>query len=985
MPSPTNTHTFDISLHLSKILTKKVNESFASGELFSSVSPTTQKLLSFWLDDDFCNNREVNFHTGQKQAILNIIYLHEVLQINSIKDAYAKFDYEILQSFLESNIDNVLERKKIDKKDYESETEILKLNLANKNYADFTDEIEIYDNFKANVITQNKYNFIKYALKLATATGKTWVMNAIIIWQYLNKKADPQNNRWTNNFLLIAPGIIVYERLVESLRGKNDGVATSDILQNKKLFVPNEFEHDIYTFLSTSIFDKNNIENIKDGCVIVVNWHIFLDISKEDDNEDYQPKNIKETIEQILPLRPGKNKGNELNVLDKKARNFIKSIGEKLRNGLMLINDEAHHIHENKIRGVKEEVQWQKAIDSLQQQTKNLFQIDFTATPYLTSGSGATRTKNYFPHVIVDFGLVNALNNGLVKMVAMDKSSKFDEIGNLSFKAEVDQNGELALVEGQKTMIQLGLSSLSDIAKQIKNSGHSKTPKMMITCENIAVIDKVKDYLSSVEKLTEEEFFVIHSNTKNQIPDKEYQELKSRLFGLNNDNKTKVIVSALMLKEGFDTNDICVIVPLRATTSSILLEQTIGRGLRLMFRNTPTYYEAQKIRIANYQNTINKKAIVSPLDILHIVEHPAFYDEYKKLIEGGEVAEIVGGSDGEPPEMIAIELKKDYEKYDISFPKITEKPPTTSSDIEINIKDLKPYHKSLEDVLKDRNYSYVSMEMSSGNIIGEGEVNNNSDKINYQTGLIELVDFVLTEKIGKKEFPIMQHLKGNIANYLDEYIRFGLFNEKFNIDDNFDVLGIKNESIKKHIRDEFKRVFNDKMSLLSEQIDVENIKFSSKSGFNTYKNHCLKLTKTIYTQTPYPSYSGGFEKDFLIFLDKDNAVLKFIKVLEFKHTFATIQYINDKNMMQNYYPDFVVETKDNVYIVETKASKDLNNYNVKAKAKATNKYVEKINKLSAKDRGDKLWQYLIISDNKRKEIEDKSVSFMQLVNKPNHF
>jgi type III restriction enzyme len=977
MPSPTNTHTFDISLHLSKILTKKVNESFASGKLLENVSPTTQKLLSFWFDDDFCNNREVNFHTGQKQAILNIIYLHEVLQINSIKDAYAKFDYEILQSFLESNIDNALDRKKIDKKDYESETELLKLNLANKNFADFADEIEIYDNFKANVITQNKHNFIKYALKLATATGKTWVMNAIIIWQYLNKKVDPQNNRWTNNFLLIAPGIIVYERLVESLRGKNSDVATSDILQNKKLFVPNEFEGDISAFLSTSIFDKNNLENIKDGCVIVLNWHIFLDTSTEDEYKDYQPKNIKETIEQILPLKPGKNTGNNLEVLDKKPRNFVKSINEKLRNGLMVINDEAHHIHENKVRGVKVEVQWQKAIDSLQQQTKNLFQIDFTATPYLTSGSGATRKKNYFPHVIVDFGLVNALNNGLVKMVAMDKSSKFDEIGNLSFNAEPNQNGELALVEGQKTMIQLGLSSLSDIAKQIKDSGHNKTPKMMITCENIKVIDLVEDYLSSVIGLTKDEFFAIHSK-KITDGDKEYQKLKSRLFNLNNDNKTKVVVSALMLKEGFDTNDICVIVPLRATTSSILLEQTIGRGLRLMFRNTPNYFEAQKIRIANYQNTINKKAIVSPLDILHIVEHPVFYGEYKKLIDGGEVAEIIGGSDGDPPAMIAIDLKNDYDKYDISFPKITEKPPTTNSNIEIDIKKLKPYHKSLEDVLKDRNYSYISMEMSSGNIIGEGKVNNNSDKISYQEGLIKLVDFVLTEKVGDKKFPIMQHLKGNIANYLDEYIRFGLFNENFNVSDNFDILGIKNESIENHIQQEFKRVFNDKMSLLSNQVGVENIKFSSKSGFNVYKEYCLKLTKTIYTQTPYPSYGGGFEKDFLTFLDKDNAVLKFIKVLEFKHTFATIQYINDKNMMANYYPDFIVETKDKIYIVETKAYKDLENYNVKTKEKTTNKYVEKINKLDEKDRGNKLWQYLIISDKKRKKIDCGNVSFKQL-------
>ena len=49
--------------------------------------------------------------------------------------------------------------------------------------------------------------------------------------------------------------------------------------------------------------------------------------------------------------------------------------------------------------------------------------------------------------------------------------------------------------------------------------------------------------------------------------------------------KPRVIVSVLMLREGFDVNNICVIVPLRSSQAQILLEQTIGRGLRLMWRD----------------------------------------------------------------------------------------------------------------------------------------------------------------------------------------------------------------------------------------------------------------------------------------------------------------------------------------------------------------------------------------------------------------
>ena len=61
-------------------------------------------------------------------------------------------------------------------------------------------------------------------------------------------------------------------------------------------------------------------------------------------------------------------------------------------------------------------------------------------------------------------------------------------------------------------------------------------------------------------------------------------EIKEKLFNIDRYAQPKVIVSVLMLREGFDVNNICVVVPLRASTASILLEQTIGRGLRLMWR-----------------------------------------------------------------------------------------------------------------------------------------------------------------------------------------------------------------------------------------------------------------------------------------------------------------------------------------------------------------------------------------------------------------
>jgi type III restriction enzyme len=978
MPSPINIATFDISLHLSRVLTAKVNEAWQGGAFLESVTPTTKTLLIHWFDDEFTKIRQVNFHIGQKQAILNIIYLHEVLKINSIQDVYVRFDEAILMSFLQSNIEEKVknEEGKVD----EGEKSKLTLKLVNHNFEDFQQELKVYTKFKADILTQKKYSFIKYALKMATATGKTWILNAIIIWQYLNKQNDSSNSRYSNNFLIVAPGLIVYERLLESLKGKNNEVKQSDIIQNQALFVPDSFKESIGNMLSVGVIDKNNINNIKNGCIMVVNWHLFLD----EEIEAKEPENIAALVEQILPLKPGKSGGNSLDVLDKKPVNLVKILIEKLDN-LMVINDEAHHVHENKVKGKKEAVKWQQAIDLLQHKIKHFYQIDFTATPYVITGSGERRKKHYFPHVVVDFSLLNALNNGLVKLVVMDKSSELGEVGNLNYKAQFNQNGELMLSEGQKTMIKMGLSVLEKTKQRIVQQGYTdKHPKMMITCEDTNVVPLIEKHLAEVEGLQAEAFFAIHSKQKNEIGEAEYQRLKKRLFSLNNDAMTQVVISVLMLKEGFDANDICVIVPLRSTSSSILLEQTIGRGLRLMFRAEPDYFEAVERRKQNHKNAIKGKPIVSHLDVLHIIEHPKFYAEYKKLMAGKEVAELVEGGGGGEFEMQVIKLKQDYQKYDMFFPAIEYQQPQNIGALNFDLQAFEPFtsdEKAFKDLVAqiDKKTRFVSIEIKTENIVDgfSADTVNMLEVHNYQEALADLA-YQITHD-GK--FPVFQNFVKSIIQHLKKYIKNRLFDRNFMAENNsnWQVFYITNSNIKAHIIAEFKRELAKMTTNTTLKPKVRKTYFSTVSEFNWYKKYCEPLGKTIYNFTPYPSHGGGFEKDFLALLGKDSGVLRFVKILEFKHRFATIPYINDKNMMVNYYPDFLVETEHKIYIVETKAGKDMENQNVKSKQRATEKFVENINTLDDNERGEKSWQYVIISDEDRKMIKDQTVSFLQLM------
>lgn len=59
-----------------------------------------------------------------------------------------------------------------------------------------------------------------YAVKMATGTGKTWVMHALLIWQYLNASDNLNKNNYSKNFLLVAPGLIVYNILLDAFLGK---------------------------------------------------------------------------------------------------------------------------------------------------------------------------------------------------------------------------------------------------------------------------------------------------------------------------------------------------------------------------------------------------------------------------------------------------------------------------------------------------------------------------------------------------------------------------------------------------------------------------------------------------------------------------------------------------------------------------------------------------------------------------------------------
>ena len=122
------------------------------------------------------------------------------------------------------------------------------------------------------------------------------------------------------------------------------------------------------------------------------------------------------------------------------------------------------------------------------------------------------------------------------------------------------------------------------------------------------------------------------------------------------------------------------------------------------------------------------------------------------------------------------------------------------------------------------------------------------------------------------------------------------------------------------------------------------------------------MRKTIYERTGYPSHNGKLEKTFAEFVDNDAEVERFLKINESRHTFAVIYYIRQDGLMATYHPDFIVATKDKIYLIETKGNDKVTDQNVRQKQRATLEWIKKINALSATERMGREWDYVLLRE-----------------------
>ena len=937
-----------------------------AADILELVTPTTAELLKWWFGEDMVLARGgLNFHAGQKQAILNAIVAHEVLGRDSahwtLLDLYRACAPEALLT-----------------------------------------------GTRLNEVASPKHAHPKYCFKMATGTGKTWVMQALMVWQLLNKTAalaeGIDDARFTRQFMVVAPGLIVYERLLDAFCGKlvegGNGSArdfqTSDMVKVADLFIPDADRDTVFAFVRGNVCSKSEIglRATGNGMIAITNWHLLNDSdSAAEEAQDIEapgaPLEPQQVISAVLPLMPGRATGNSLDVLDRRyARGnvleFLAALPE-----LMVFNDEAHHIHEFKREGETTEVEWQKSLSRIAATKGRRFvQVDFSATPYNDVGAGKNKRKLYFPHIVTDFDLKSAMRAGLVKSLVLDRRKEIGALP-LEFKAERDADGKPVLSEGQRVMLRAGLQKLRKLETDFAKIDPTRFPKMLVVCEDTTVSPLVAQFLQD-EGLAQAEVMTIDSGKKAELGEKDWLPVRQRLFSVDRHATPKVIVSVLMLREGFDVNNICVIVPLRSSQAQILLEQTIGRGLRLMWRDD----EYTDLKRENRERINAGQEPGSLLDVLSIVEHPAFQSFYDDLIQEG-----LAGTTGDMKDtsatgdVIAAELREGFAAFDFGIPFILQEADEVRDHHAFDLTALPAFTAMTAAQLGGllgKGDTFISQDLQSATLFGDyrvdGAVMNVSGYNEYLTRLTRRISQALSEPVkGNKiathlAWPYLQVNTAELTGWLDDYIWTQLFDAAFNPldDENWRLLLL--QPVVDHITKVFAvALLESEQKHVTGQTEVLLRHLSEVPRLMMRESHSVEVSKCIYTRLAWPAHSGGLERTFIHWAQADTQTLAFCKISENRHTFARLRYVKDDGLPAFYSSDFMVRTEGAIYLVETKAQQQTIHPNVQRKLRAAMAWCERINGLPADTRGGLPWHYVLLAENVLLEWQAKGARLAELL------
>ena len=566
------------------------------------------------------------------------------------------------------------------------------------------------------------------------------------------------------------------------------------------------------------------------------------------------------------------------------------------KNDLVFLMDESHNVRAEKSL---------RAINAL----GPILGLEFTATPKAAN-------------VIYAYPLREAIKDGLVKRPVVITRQDDDSI--------TEEREDIKLTDG----IRRHESKKAVLESYCRNNNLKViTSRVLVSTQDIAHSERVK------EKLESDNFFDGHYKGKVLLvhSGSEDEQIQQLLNLEKIENPFEIVVHVNKLKEGWDVNTIYTIIPLRASVSNILTEQTMGRGLRLPFGRPVSRDEGLSDEEREY---------LLDIDTLEVISHERYSAVLAKV---NEVLDAVGVAtdDGKKLESREIPIDGD-ERYQLTVPKIRAK---FRSVEQIDLSSVNVNYEKFEDLdvklvgkdiasLEERDYAKI-LEECKGSLVNF-----------FVRILIEETD----------DFDIRD--KKKLQNFVQAYID----KAKVNTGDKKEEILFKHRGKIAHdILDQVRKKVDDKTTIEYVVTDLF-VEFHSYWR-NVPKGYIEKHKKAVIDEELTRNIIGGYsesifsrnifdskqEKWMADILDKDKEILRWIRPPTGQMPIA--------HKGGSYNPDFVAETKDGkLYLVEVKArgeiseaQSDPENHDVALKYKAARGWCTAMSKATGK-----AWQYKLV-------------------------
>jgi type III restriction enzyme len=456
------------------------------------------------------------------------------------------------------------------------------------------------------VDTPNEPSFLpltRYGCKMATGSGKTVVMSMLIAWAFCNRGQDRSDDRFPRAALVCCPNLTVKERL-QVLRPEEPGnyYAAFDLVPSR-----------LRSLLGA-------------GKVMVTNWHAFAPESEHHEG------------------------GKSYAVVNKGEENpdaFAKRVLGDLfdRAPLMVLNDEAHHAYrpapvvtggltaEEKAER-EEATVWVTGLDKINVACGIRCCVDLSATPFYLQGSGYTEGAP-LPWLVSDFGLVDAIESGIVKIPRLPVAStgggpepKFYRLWenitkNLAAGERLPNKKpkpDVVWRKAQDALLTLASQwrERYEYIQEASDKQDKAPPVLILVCDNTDIARLFFERISGEEQKEDDNgkmqtvygesaLFPEFTNSEEfrptlRIDSKMLAQAESEDPNTNRQDAAqqlrhvistvgkpgqpgehiRCVVSVSMLTEGWDANNVTHIFGLRAFGSQLLCEQVVGRGLRRM-------------------------------------------------------------------------------------------------------------------------------------------------------------------------------------------------------------------------------------------------------------------------------------------------------------------------------------------------------------------------------------------------------------------